>query len=91
MGVDYTLQRIADAGRETGLDGELVALLPTYERTLRALEEVDETGVAVVADWIVERIRAHHSVPSARAVRRRAATFCRNNGYTVPDDTWICP
>ena len=73
------------------MDGELHALLSTYERTLQTLERTDEDGVAVVSDWIVEQIRTEHSVPSARAVRRQAATFCRNNGYNVPDDTWICP
>lgn len=91
MGVDGALQRIADAGRETGVNGELDALLSTYERTLRTLERIDEDGVAVVSDWIVDRIRAEHSVPSARAVRRRAAAFCRNNGYSIPDDSWIYP
>jgi hypothetical protein len=64
-----------------------------YERTLRALEAIDaaddDEGISVVTDWLVERIREDGTLPSSRRVRKRAAEFCRSNGYTVRDDEWL--
>lgn len=63
-----------------------------YERTLRALAAKDEAdgdeGIAVVTDWIVERIHETGQMPKSRRVRKRAAKFCRENGYRVRDDEW---
>ncbi|WP_276273072.1 hypothetical protein [Haloarcula litorea] len=64
-----------------------------YEKTFRALAAVtgddEDEGIEVVADWIVEQIRAEAKLPESRAVRQRAATFCRRNGYEVRDDEWL--
>ncbi|WP_436906608.1 hypothetical protein [Halosimplex marinum] len=64
-----------------------------YERTFRELRAIDavddDEGIEVVADWIVERIREDESLPGSRAVRRRAAKFCRSNGYEVRNDEWL--
>ena len=64
-----------------------------YERTFVELEAIDEDdddeGIRVVADWIVERIREKGALPGSRDVRRRAAKFCRANGYSVRDDEWL--
>jgi hypothetical protein len=87
------MKRIAEAAAEqptTALDrSQRLA----YEKTLRALEAIDaddqDEGVDVLTDWIVERIHERGAVPNSRAVRRRAATFCRTNGYTVRDDEWL--
>jgi hypothetical protein len=64
-----------------------------YEKTLRALEAIEEDdeneGVRVVADWVVEQVREDETIPESRAVRRRAAEFCRANGYPVESDDWL--
>lgn len=64
-----------------------------YERTFRELQAIDgdddDEGIRVVADWIVERIHEKERLPSSRDVRRRAATFCRENGYSVRNDDWL--
>jgi len=64
-----------------------------YELTFRALTAIDgdddDEGVAVIGDWIVERIHEKELLPTSRAVRRQAAKFCRSNGYTVRDDEWL--
>jgi len=64
-----------------------------YERTLRELKAIDadddDEGVEVLADWLVERIRETETLPGSREVRRRAAEFCRSNGYEVRDDEWL--
>lgn len=64
-----------------------------YEKTLRALEDIDEDdedeGIEVVTDWIVDRIREKDALPGSRDVRRRAAKFVRANGYEVRDDEWL--
>lgn len=65
----------------------------TYERTfqeLQAIDAVDEDeGIQVVSDWIVERIKDKGKLPGSRDVRRRAATYCRANGYEVRNDEWL--
>ncbi len=64
-----------------------------YERTFRELRAIDavddDEGIPVVADWIVERIREKERLPGSRDVRRRAAKFCRSNGYEVRNDEWL--
>ncbi|WP_225336584.1 DUF5789 family protein [Halomicrobium urmianum] len=64
-----------------------------YEKTFRALKAIEEDdedeGIRVAADWIVEQIRDEEKLPSSRAVRRRAAKFCRANGYEVRSDEWL--
>jgi len=64
-----------------------------YERTLRELKAIDadddDEGVEVVTDWLVERIRDEERLPGSRDVRRRAAKFCRSNGYEVRNDEWL--
>lgn len=65
----------------------------TYEKTLRELEAIgaddDDEGIQVVTDWIVEQIHDKQSLPGSRAVRRRAAKFCRANGYQIRNDEWL--
>ena len=64
-----------------------------YETTLRELQAIDadddDEGVRVVGDWIVEQIREKGALPKSRAVRRRAAKFCRANGYEIRVDDWL--
>lgn len=63
-----------------------------YERTFRELEAIgpdDDEGVRAIREWIVEQIHEKGQLPGSRAVRRQAATFCRANGYDVPDDQWL--
>lgn len=64
-----------------------------YEKTFRELEAIDadddDEGIQVVRDWIVERIREKEKLPGSRDVRRRAAKFCRTNGYQVRNDEWL--
>jgi len=64
-----------------------------YELTFRALGSIDadddDEGITVIGDWIVDRVRETGTLPSSRAVRRRAAEFCRTNGYQVRVDEWL--
>jgi hypothetical protein len=64
-----------------------------YERTLAELEAIDavddDEGIAVVTDWIVDRIREKGKLPGSRAVRREAAKVCRASGYEVRNDEWL--
>jgi hypothetical protein len=64
-----------------------------YEKTFRALRAIDadddDEGIEVVTDWIVERIRTKEKLPNSRRVRKRAAEFCRANGYPIRDDEWL--
>lgn len=64
-----------------------------YERTFRELQAIDavddDEGIPVVADWVVERVREKEQLPGSRDVRRRAAKFCRANGYEIRNDEWL--
>jgi len=64
-----------------------------YEKTFRALKAIDadddDEGIQVVADWIVEQIHEKGALPGSRAVRRKAAKFCRSNGYSIRNDEWL--
>lgn len=64
-----------------------------YEKTFRALKAIDadddDEGIQVISDWIVDRIHEKEKPPGSREVRRRAAKFCRTNGYEVRNDEWL--
>lgn len=64
-----------------------------YEKTLRTLARIDadddDEGIQVITDWIVERLEEKGKLPGSRAVRKRAAEFCRSNGYEIRDDQWL--
>ena len=88
-----TIKRIVevtDSMQGVDLDG---SQRQGYEKTLRALKAVtphdDDEGLEVIGDWIVEQLRSDGTLPGSRAVRRRAAEFCRANGYPVSNDEWL--
>lgn len=64
-----------------------------YERTFRELQAIDadddDEGIRAVREWITEQIHEKGKLPGSRAVRRKAAKFCRVNGYEVRDDEWL--
>lgn len=64
-----------------------------YEKTLQALEDIDgdddNEGITVIAAWIVGELAEKDKLPRSRRLRKRAAAFCRDNGYEVRDDDWL--
>jgi len=93
MSVRSAMRRIRDADDSRTAADNREQQHEMYEKTLRALEDIDadddDEGVAVVANWVVDRIEATGERPDSGAVRRRAREFCRNNGYEVPADSWL--
>lgn len=95
MNVDQAMDRIgtADDARPETDDDDREQQYEMYRKTLRALVEIeaddDDEGVAVVADWVVERLEEENERPSSREVRERAEEFCRENGYDVSDNDWL--
>lgn len=67
--------------------------LDAYERTFQELQAIDadddDEGIRTVREWITEQIEEKGKLPGSRAVRRRAAKFCRANGYEVRNDEWL--
>lgn len=91
--VAEAMKRVVEASEDVR-DEEIAGSKRTaYEKTFRALAAIDadddDEGVRVVADWIVERIREEGRLPDSRAVRKRAAKFCRKHGYEVGNDQWL--
>lgn len=64
-----------------------------YEKTFQRLKAIDpdddDEGIQVIRDWIVDQIHETQSLPGSRAVRRKAAAFCRENGYEIGNDEWL--
>lgn len=91
--VAAAMKRVLEAS-EPLRDAELTgSKREAYEKTFRALKAIDadddDEGIAVVADWIVGRIRDDEELPGSRDVRREAARFCRENGYRIGNDEWL--
>jgi hypothetical protein len=92
MSVRSALERIADADDSLTDRDDVERQYEMYRKTLEALEDVDaddDEGIAVVTDWIVDRIETTGTRPSSKAVRQRATEFCRNNDYPISDDSWL--
>ena len=93
--VAAALRRITQAVGtvETLSDREIDERLAAYERTCRELVAVApddyEDGIQVVTDWVVDVVRGAERLPSSRAVRRRAAVYCRANGHEFGEDSWL--
>ncbi|MDH5021555.1 DUF5789 family protein [Halobacterium rubrum] len=91
--VAASLRRLRAASDDGGLGSEYRAKAETFEKTLRALENIDadddDEGVAAVTAWVVEHLEETGSLPKSRRVRNFAAEFCREHGYEVRDDDWL--
>jgi hypothetical protein len=64
-----------------------------YEKTLRALADVDalddDAVVREIVDWVVDRVEEKGSFPGSRDVRRQAAKTARAHGYEVSNSDWL--
>lgn len=64
-----------------------------YEKTFLELEAIDavdeDEGIAVVREWIIAQLEEDGELPGSRDVRRRAAKFCRGEGYEIRSDEWL--
>jgi hypothetical protein len=91
--VAEAMKRVVEALGEVQHAGFGSSQRDAYEKTLRELKDIDadddDEGVNVVTDWIVERIHEKEKLPGSRAVRKRAAEFCRENGYEIRNDEWL--
>lgn len=93
MTVESAMRRIRDADNVRSDRDVRDQQYEMYRKTLEALVAIDEDdeneGVTVVTEWIVDQIETHGERPNSRAVRQRARQFCQNNGYDIPDDSWL--
>ncbi|UPW01366.1 hypothetical protein M0R88_04490 [Halorussus gelatinilyticus] len=91
--VAAAMKRVAEASRTLPNADFRGSQREAYEKTFQELEAIDadddDEGVQAVGDWVVEQVRAKEKLPGSRAVRRRAAKFCRSNGYQVRNDEWL--
>jgi hypothetical protein len=80
----FDLATLADAKRREG------SRRNSYEK---ALEEVKtragKPGARALAEWIQSEIRDTEEFPSGRAVRKRGARLCRENGHEVSAGSWL--
>ncbi|MDS0260398.1 hypothetical protein NDI56_13420 [Haloarcula sp. S1CR25-12] len=87
------MKRIVEANAAVSNDRLGDSRRKAYEKTLRALKSIDaddeDEGVEVITDWIVEQTHEDEQPPGSRSVRRRAAEFCRENGYEIRNDEWL--
>lgn len=87
------MKRIAEAADALPREDFDESQREAYEKTLQELKDVEaddeDEGIEVVSDWIVEQIQDKEKLPGSRAVRRRAAEFCRANGHEISNDEWL--
>ena len=91
--VATVMKRIAEASRalpNEELDG---SQRDAYEKTFLELARIspddDDEAIAVIRDWVVDRIRDEETLPTSRQIRRQAAKICRQNGHQIRDDDWL--
>jgi hypothetical protein len=93
MSVTAAMRRIEGADDTDVEPNDREQKYEMYEKTLRALEDIDaddeDEGITVVTNWIIEQIETEGTLPSSKAVRRRAERFCQRNEYAVPASEWI--
>jgi hypothetical protein len=93
MSVESAMRRIVSVDNSITETDDREQQHDMYRKTLRALEDVEaddnDEGITVVRDWIIEQIESTGERPSSKAVRERAREYCRNNGYELPDDSWL--
>jgi len=91
--VAASMKRIVEASDGLRDRDRLGSQYDAYEKTLEALADIDadddDEGVAVVTNWIVEQITEKGTRPGSRRVRKRAAKFCRKQGFEIRDDQWL--
>jgi len=91
--VAASMKRVVEASDGLKDRDRLGSQYDAYEKTLVALANIDadddDEGVAVVTDWIVEQITEEGTRPGSRRVRKRAAKFCREQGFEIRDDQWL--
>lgn len=83
------LEAVATIPNETLSGSQRTAFERTFRELIAVTPDDDDEGVAVMTDWIVDRIRDAGNVPGSRDVRRQAAKYCRENGYKVRNDEWL--
>jgi hypothetical protein len=64
-----------------------------YEKTLRALADIDalddDAVVRELTEWITASVAESGSFPGSRSIRRQAAKIARSHGYEVGNDDWL--
>jgi hypothetical protein len=64
-----------------------------YEKTFLELQRLsatdDDEAIAVVRDWVVDRIGDKEKLPTSRQIRRQAAKVCRKDGHEIRNDDWL--
>jgi hypothetical protein len=92
-GVASAMKRIVEAAGPFQTETLRGSQRDAYEKTLRALADVDalddDAVVREIVDWIVERVETDQSFPGSRAIRRQAATVCRAHGYEISNNDWL--
>jgi len=87
------MKRIVEANATVSNDRLDDSRRKAYEKTLRELKAIDadddDEGVQVISGGLFEQITETEKPPDSRAVRRKAATFCRENGYEIRNDEWL--
>jgi hypothetical protein len=90
--VAAAMKRIVEASRALPNETLGRSQHDAYEKTLLELERIspdDDEAIAVIRDWVVDRIRDKEKLPTSRQIRRQAAKVCRRNGLQIRDDDWL--
>lgn len=91
--VASAMKQVVEASAGLSNDSMGPSQADAYRRTFRELRAVDvlddDEGIQTISDWIVEHIHETETLPDSRAVRREAASVCRDAGYEIRNDEWL--
>jgi hypothetical protein len=91
--VASAMKQVLEASAELSNVSMGASQADAYRRTFRELRAVDavddDEAIQTISDWIVSQIHEKETLPGSRAVRREAATVCREAGYEIRNDEWL--
>jgi hypothetical protein len=93
MGTGRAIQRLRELNEAVSGTTAVRPKLELYQRTLRELDDVtpdpNGQGVLVLVEWIESYVETEGRLPPSKAVRERAARYCRDRGYDLGGDSWL--
>lgn len=88
--IDQTTQDEFDLGTREAAKRKEGSRRNAYQKGIREVQDVAGKDAArELTEWIQGEIRTANRFPTARSVRKRGATICRDRGHEVSTGSWL--
>lgn len=89
-GIERTVDETFDVNRKRDAKRKAQSQKKVYRKALEEVQRIaGNDPMRELAEWIRERIREGDEPPSGRAVRKKGAAICRENGNEVSTGSWL--